>query len=237
MTSDAFTATNNPLPSPWASVTGFNAFESMGGAAFPTANPAAMVYTGSQPYSEVVFLASDDASSSADGGPALLTTGGSGYVAAGVAGEIYIVKWTSGVEVSDNGGTGTNYVDGDRVAMYFDGNDVVISKNGVEATRWTDSTHRASILSGMYSNTVQPVHAYWSDTAFVAPDTDITVDQQSIGTFAASASATTTVLTTDQTVAAGGFIVVAFGCFDSNDTLASVAGGGLSWTVDKNSTG
>lgn len=62
----------------------------------------------------------------------------------------------------------------------------------------------------------------------------ITVSHASIGTpINLTNSASTIALTTNVAIAAGDFIVVGFGWADQGTTLNSVAGGGLSWTVDE----
>jgi hypothetical protein len=59
----------------------------------------------------------------------------------------------------------------------------------------------------------------------------IVLDKASLGT-AVSSSGTTVAFTTTQTVASGGFITLAVGWFGVI-TLSSVAGGSLTWAVDK----
>jgi len=63
----------------------------------------------------------------------------------------------------------------------------------------------------------------------------IAIDKASIGTNA-TGSGITIGLTTNQTVAASGFIVLSLGWFTAV-TLSSVAGGGLSWSIDKQGLG
>jgi hypothetical protein len=65
----------------------------------------------------------------------------------------------------------------------------------------------------------------------------IAVENLSIGNnIVSDGGATTIAFTTNQIVAAGSFIVVCIGWFTSV-TLSSVAGGGLSWLIDKQGSG
>lgn len=61
----------------------------------------------------------------------------------------------------------------------------------------------------------------------------IAVDQASIGYTPASGSQTTVAFNTTATVASGGFIVVCAFFWASGNTFSSVAGGSLTWTIDK----
>src|SRR4051812_11789586 len=62
----------------------------------------------------------------------------------------------------------------------------------------------------------------------------ITVDKAAIGTPVVSISnATTIAIVTNQIVAAGALIVLTIGGFNPTQTLNSVAGGSLTWTIDK----
>jgi len=61
----------------------------------------------------------------------------------------------------------------------------------------------------------------------------IAIDVNDLGHAAADPSSTTIAFTTGSAVASGGFIVVSVHWFSSTATLSSVAGGGLTWTIDK----
>jgi hypothetical protein len=61
----------------------------------------------------------------------------------------------------------------------------------------------------------------------------IAVNVADLGKAGADPSSTTIAFTTTGAVAAGGFIIVSVGWFDAAATLSSVAGGGLTWTIDK----
>lgn len=61
----------------------------------------------------------------------------------------------------------------------------------------------------------------------------ITLDQATLGSSGIDSTATTIPLTTTQAVAAGALIVIPVGWGDPAQTLTSVTGGGLTWTIDK----
>jgi len=163
MASDDFSATNNPLAAPWASVTGFTQLQSTGGACRRITGEGLMVYsTSSVQHSEVVIGAS---SSAEDGGPALFSTTGNGYHVSNIDGtNIDIVKYTGG-SFSDVSSAAGTYGPGDTVALYFDGNDVVVTKNAAEARRWTDSTHRTNLKPGVFNGNADMEIASWTDGA------------------------------------------------------------------------
>lgn len=60
----------------------------------------------------------------------------------------------------------------------------------------------------------------------------ITLDAN-LGTFFQASTSATVSLTTTNAVAAGGFIVIGILGFDTSANLTGVAGGGLTWTIDK----
>ena len=64
----------------------------------------------------------------------------------------------------------------------------------------------------------------------------ILVDQANVGEVAADTAGSTIVLTTAQPVAVAGFIVLTITCVNPQ-TISSVAGGGLTWVIDKQGTG
>jgi hypothetical protein len=61
----------------------------------------------------------------------------------------------------------------------------------------------------------------------------IAIDVADLGKNGADPSSTTIAFTTTSAVASGGFIVVSVGWFDPATNLSSVAGGSLTWTIDK----
>jgi hypothetical protein len=61
----------------------------------------------------------------------------------------------------------------------------------------------------------------------------ITVDVANLGTATQTAAGTTMAFTTTAAVASGARIIVTGGCWDVIATVSSVAGGGLTWTIDK----
>jgi hypothetical protein len=63
----------------------------------------------------------------------------------------------------------------------------------------------------------------------------IVIDKATIGSNRVDSGSTTIAFNTNQTVASGGFIVVGGGWFANNAlTVSSVAGGSLTWAVDRN---
>lgn len=64
----------------------------------------------------------------------------------------------------------------------------------------------------------------------------IAIDQANVGEVAADTAGSTIVLTTSATVVAGALIVLTITCVNPQ-TVSSVSGGGLTWTIDKQGTG
>lgn len=66
----------------------------------------------------------------------------------------------------------------------------------------------------------------------------IVIDKTNIGEVAINATATTVDMTTSAAVASGGFIVLVIGWWNNaSQTLSSVSGGSLTWTIDKQGNG
>lgn len=59
----------------------------------------------------------------------------------------------------------------------------------------------------------------------------IAIDQVNAGTAVSDAGSTTIAVNTNQTIAAGGFIVASIGWWSATDTLSSLSGGSLSWNI------
>jgi hypothetical protein len=167
MATDNFAAANNPLAAPWTTPANFGAMLSSGGvaSAVDDATLAGAIYsTSSETFAEVVRPVS--AGDGWKGGPALLDSSGNGYAARmnapGFAAQI--ILWTAGAfaDIESAGNTGA---DSDVIAIYIDGDDVVMDLNGVEAVRWTDTTYRTGLKPGIWAEDSSAVLDDWTDGA------------------------------------------------------------------------
>lgn len=169
MATDDFSATNNPLASPWVAVTAMNAIQSTGGEARAVTNNGAMVYGSStELYSEVVMSDREGGGGADDNGPGLWDPAtGNGYFAV-ITGAVFLIRYSAGAYDADSNTPGTA-VNGDRLAIYVDGNDVVVAQNDVEILRRVnDTAYRAGVQPGLYCNNANGGLDDWTDGVVVA---------------------------------------------------------------------
>ena len=168
-----------------------------------------------------------------------------------------LFKWVAGSFTSISTG-GTAFASADVVRLEVIGTTLNVYRNGALFTTATDS----SIVDGSPGIVLAPfsfdsMNENWSggsisvdtlqavDSATVTIDIQVSttaptavpiaVDQANIGELIQNAAvATTSVLTTTQTVAPNALIVLTVNWFTAGSTvLQGVSGGGLTWTIDK----
>lgn len=182
MAADSFTATNNPLAPPWAAVANFGAVESTGGEARKAGVGAcAMVYsTSNELYSEVAMSDREGGGGADDNGAALLDPAtGNGYIAV-ITGAVFLIRVAAGAYDTDSNTAGTA-VNGDRLAIFVDGDDVVVEQNGVEILRRVgDTAYRAGLQPALYTNNANGALDDWTDGIPEVPD--VVGETQAAGT-------------------------------------------------------
>lgn len=165
-----FTTDENPLTSPWLSVGAFPLPQATSGAAAAVTGGAehfARYGDSSETYSEVTI----SAAGGRDGGPCLhLTSGGDGYVCTNYdSSAIYIFRLTGGSFAGPLAQAAGAYQNGDKIAIYRDGNDIVVSVNGSEHARASNETTHTGGNPGFFVYDADIRLDDWTDGADAPP--------------------------------------------------------------------
>ncbi len=145
-------ADTDPLPSPWASATGWNALRVVSNECANSAgsnDSAAMRRTDSSSTRSII----EYRSGTFDGGAMLLDEDGNGYILTSYTGtttEMYRVDGGPSFTRIDTGAPVVSYAAGDTQEIMIDGDDIVGLKNGVEIMRATDTTHRTGLSPAIF---------------------------------------------------------------------------------------